>query len=279
VGLFKELFMIQEDDIYGVVAVYKNGELVERKKNLITTKGREWVAWRVAGHAWEGSGTTAANAFPKLVLGTSSTAPTLNDQAIGNEAADASTFSSAAGFGTGQGRWNFQYGSYSNTISYMTTGITATTTSVNIKYPELLPAASTSDPSTHYYLRINDSSGNNIPHEIVKVTHVGNRIAATESALFSFVRAQQGTSARTFYGPIGNNERNYVFALTPRTTYVWNETYQGTSTEQINEAALMGSWSVDGSSVYYANSRIVFSSGFNRRAGDTIKIIWDIFVT
>lgn len=61
--------MINDDlKITGALTIEKNGEVVQRTKNLVVTSGKQWVAKRMAGqdsnmtHMEVGSGTTAAAA-------------------------------------------------------------------------------------------------------------------------------------------------------------------------------------------------------------------------
>lgn len=69
--------MIENMKINGRVAIYKNGDLLGKYKNLVVTTGKEWVANRIRG--------AGATPITHIGIGTGTVAATSSDTTLGSQ--------------------------------------------------------------------------------------------------------------------------------------------------------------------------------------------------
>lgn len=269
-------------ELKGIVTLIKNGEVLETTDNLIVESGQDYIVNRMAFT----SAVAAYGPVNKLRFGRGNTAPASGNTGVETTllSADATTITPSQTLGTGHGAWSIQPTGFHRTLSYFTNAtLAASATSMTVQYPELFPTASTAITSSHFFMKITDTSGQNIQDEIVKVTNTGTRTQTSQYSLpyavFTIERGQQNTTARDFLGPSGMAERNTVHALTPRNTHYFTQTYTGTSSDDITEAVLLASYSSPAGTAEVCVSRVVFNSTYSRTQNDNITIVWDIRFT
>lgn len=269
-------------ELKGIVTLIKNGEVLETTDNLIVESGQDYIINRMA-HT---SPVAAFGPVNKLRFGRGNTAPASSNTGVETTllSADGTIITPSQTLGTGQGAWSIQPAGFHKTYSYFSNAtLAASATSMTVVRPELFPTASTGITSSHFFMQITDTSGQNIQDEIVKVTDTGTRTQISQNtaatATFTIQRAQQSTTARDFLGPSGSAERNTVHALTPRNTHYFTQTYTGTASDDITEAVLLASFSGPGGTSEVCVSRVVFNSTYSRTQNDNITIVWDIRFT
>jgi len=269
-------------ELKGIVTLIKNGEVLETTDNLIVESGQDYIINRMAYF----SPVAAYSAVNKLRFGRGNTAPVSSDTGVETTllSAEATTITPSQTLGTGQGAWSIQPAGFHKTYSYFSNAtLSASATSMTVVRPELFPTASTGITSSHFFMQITDTSGQNIQDEIVKVTDTGTRTVLNQytaaTATFTIQRAQQSTTARDFLGPQGTAERNTIHALTPRNTHYFTQTYTGTNSDDITEAVLLATFNSPSGAAEVCVSRVVFNSTYSRTENDTITIVWDIRFT
>lgn len=280
--------MKYDDDIVGLVSVYKNGELVCRKKNVITDEGKGWLVDRLVTNGVGGlpQMQTVAEPVTKIRWGLGTTAATVNDTGL------ATAFSGAQPFQTIQDSITVDSNSFviqpngtHETFAYFVDSqLSSSATTVTVAHPQIFPEAQSGNTDTHYFMEIADASGNSIPSETVKVTNTATHTVTAggqRRSVFTIQRAQQSTTARTFYGPSGQDERNTVRCLKPRCTHFIEETYTSQTSPVIREAVLEAERTQASNlpNDTVCLSRIVFGTGFTRSQDDKIQIVWDILFT
>lgn len=251
----------------GEVSLLKNGSFVCKSDNQIVYTGKNWIAERTF--------ISATMSFPqrqridRLHLGTSSTGTSSSQTDVISSVANGSIIrTNDESDSTADALY-----SVTNTRLAVKEALTNSETTIDIADAYLLPYAATSDANSYYFARIyNPELLNN--DEIVRVKNNPGTGTLTVD------RGQQSTTSRAWNMVEGSNsEKTRIKYEGNINTYLFEDTYSGGAAQNIKEAALMASHQNSGfQTIRYAVSRVVFGTEFNRESGDSITLVWNLFI-